>query len=347
MDMMQAIVKQDAAPGASYQAMPLPEMSSHRVMIQVKAASFCGTDLHIYKWTDWAASRIKPPLIFGHEFAGEVVEVGAQVDQLKVGDHVACECHIPCQQCYQCRTGSMHICQHLEVVGVDRAGGFAEYVAIPQISAVKTDVSMPWEIATLQDPFGNAVYSVSEANVVGKRVAIFGDGPIGAFATAVARAFGASKILSVGIQPYRMALLKHYAPDVMIDARSTDPVGVILDQTDGVGADVILEMSGAENAIHQGFKAVRKGGMMVVFGLPGRPVPVDFANELIFKEVIVRPIFGRRMFSTWALAQNLLLSGQVDLQPMITHTFPMAQIDDAMQLLTGTEAKAGKIVLIP
>jgi threonine 3-dehydrogenase len=325
---MQAIVKTEAAPGATYQ--PL-----------------CGTDLQIYNWTNWAAGRIKPPLIFGHEFAGEVVEVGAQVDRLQVGDHVACECHIPCQQCYQCRTGSMHICQNLEVVGVDRAGGFAEYVALPQISAVKTDASMPWEIATLQDPFGNAVHTVSQANVVGKRVAIFGDGPIGVFATAVARAFGASKIFAIGIQPYRMELMKKYHPDVMIDARTEDPVDVILQGTDGVGADVVLEMSGAEPAIHYCFQAVRKGGTMMVFGLPGKPIAIDFANELIFKEVQLRPIFGRRMFETWVKAQNLLLSGQVDLKPVITHTMPMSQIDDVMALLTGDEAKAGKIVLTP
>jgi threonine 3-dehydrogenase len=307
----------------------------------------CGTDLHIYQWSDWAASRITPPMIFGHEFAGEVVEIGAQVERVKVGDHVAAESHIPCQHCYLCRTGSMHICQEVEAIGVDRNGGFAEYVAIPEICAVRTDAALPWNIATLQEPFGNAVYAVSEADVAGKRIAIFGDGPTGVMATAVARAYGAAKIITVGVQEFRMNLLRAYDPDLVLDGRDADVVERILEETDGRGVDVVLEMSGAPAAIHAGFKAVSKGGKFIVFGLPSQPVPIDFANELIFKEVSLRPIFGRRMFETWRQVQDLLLSGRVDLGPLMTHEFPMADIDQAMALLTGAERNAGKIILMP
>lgn len=344
---MKALVKQHAAAGAAYVDVPQPTVTAHSVLVQVRAASFCGTDLHIYTWDEWAAQRIRPPLIFGHEFAGEVVAVGPQVERLKNGDHVAIESHIPCLECYQCRTGAMHICNQMQLVGVDRDGGFAEYASIPEICAVRSDPDLPWEIATLQEPFGNAVYTVMEAQVMGKRIAIFGDGPAGIFAAAVARAFGATQIYCVGIQPFRMELLRHYHPDRIIDARSEDAAEIILQETKGVGVDVVLEMSGAPEAIHHGLRAVRKGGRLMAFGIPARPVAINIAEEIIFKEVTIRAIVGRKMFETWFEVQNLLLSGRVDLRPVITHTFPMRQIDEAMQLLTGAERRAGKIVLVP
>ncbi len=344
---MKALIKSEAAPGATYTDVPLPELSSHRVLIKVKATSFCGTDLHIYKWSNWAASRITPPLVFGHELAGEVVEVGQQVERIKVGDHVAAESHIPCLECYQCRTGAMHICDRLQILGVDCQGGFAEYASIPEVCAVPTDPSLPWELATLQEPFGNSVYTVNEANVMGKDIAIFGDGPTGIFATAVARAFGAARIYCVGLQPYRMQLLRNYHPEAVIDVSREDPIELIRTATKGLGVDVVLEMSGAEEAIHAGLKVVRKGGTYVAFGLPATAVPINFADEVIFKGITIKAINGRKMFETWVQVQNLLLSGRVDISPVLTHTFPMSEIDQAMALLTGREAQAGKIVLMP
>lgn len=344
---MKALMKDKPAPGALYTDVPVPELSSHRVMVQVKAASFCGTDLHIYTWDEWAASRLKTPIVFGHEFAGEVVAVGAQVERVKVGDHIAAESHIPCLECFQCRTGDMHICNQTQILGVDCNGCFAEYAAIPEICAVRTDKTLPWDIATLQEPFGNSVYAVTEGNVMGKSVAIFGDGPTGIFALAVARAYGATDIVCIGMQPYRMNILKQYAPDLLINAATDDVVDLIRQRTHGVGVDVVLEMSGAEPAIHHGFQVVRKGGTFVAFGLPAKAVPLNFANELIFKGITLKAINGRKMFDTWYSVQNLLLSGRVDLRPALTHTFPMAQIDDAMKLLIGGAAQAGKIVLTP
>lgn len=344
---MKALRKENAAPGATYADVPMPEVTAHGVVIRVKAASFCGTDLHIYRWDAWAASRLKPPLTFGHEFAGEVVAVGSQVDRVAVGDHVAGETHIPCLHCFQCRSGQMHLCQNVQILGVDRDGCFAEYVSLPEICCVKTDPSVPWEIATLQEPFGNSVYAVSESNVMGKTVAIFGDGPAGIFATAVARAFGATSIYCVGMQAYRMQLLQQYAPDCVIDAGKTDAAREILERTQGSGVDVVLEMSGAPAAIHQGFRVVRKGGVFTAFGIPASAVPVDFADEVIFKGITIHGINGRKMFATWEQVQNVLLSGRVDLRPVITHTFPMRQIDEAMLLLDPGNIRAGKIVLVP
>ncbi len=344
---MKAIVKQTAGPGAIYTDVPIPIITPDQVLVRVRAASFCGTDFHIYKWNAWAAGRIKIPMVFGHEFAGEVVEVGSAVRHLAVGDHVAGESHIPCQQCYQCRTGDMHICQNLIALGVDRPGCFAEYVAMPEICAIRTDPALPWELATLQEPFGNSVFTVAEADVKEKRVAIFGDGPTGIFATAAARAFGARQIFCVGMQPYRLQLLSQYHPDVVINAATENAVETILQGTEGYGADVVLEMSGAESGIQDGLRAVRKGGTFMVFGLPAKPIAINFADSLIFKGITLKAIYGRRMFDTWHRVQELLLSGRVDLRPVITHRFPMRDIDQAMQLLMGKEAKAGKIVLLP
>ncbi|MBI2346654.1 MAG: L-threonine 3-dehydrogenase [Deltaproteobacteria bacterium] len=344
---MKALRKETPAPGARYVDVPMPEVTSHLVLIRVKAASFCGTDLHIYSWDEWAAKRVKPPLTFGHEFAGEVVEVGEQVERIRPGDHVAGETHIPCLECYQCRTGQMHLCQNVEILGVDRDGCFAEYVAMPEVCCVTTDPALPWEIATLQEPFGNSVYAVSEADVMGKTVAVFGDGPAGLFATAVARAFGAAKLYCIGMQPYRMELLRRYQPDEVIDAGCTDAAREILDRTRGSGVDVVLEMSGAPAAIHQGLRVVRKGGTYVAFGIPATAVPIDFADEVIFKGITIKAINGRKMFATWEQVQNLLLTGRIDLRPVLTHTFPLAKIDDAIHLLDHGNVRAGKIVLTP
>ncbi|MBI4366104.1 MAG: L-threonine 3-dehydrogenase [Deltaproteobacteria bacterium] len=344
---MKALRKERAAPGAQFADVPIPELTPRSVLARVKAASFCGTDLHIYHWDEWAARRIKPPLTFGHEFAGEVVEVGSQVTRVRAGDHIAGETHIPCEACYQCRTGQMHVCRNLQLVGVDRDGCFAEYIVLPEICCVKTDPALPWDIATLQEPFGNSVYAVAESDVAGKRVAIFGDGPTGIFATAIARVFGATEILCVGMQPYRMQLLARYAPDCLIDAAKEDAARAILERTQGAGVDAVLEMSGAPDAIHQGFAVLRRGGIFTAFGIPASAVPIEFAEEIILKGITIKAIHGRKMFATWDQVQNLLCSGRIDLTPVITHTFPLAQIDRAMRLLTGKDIRAGKIVLIP
>jgi threonine 3-dehydrogenase len=241
----------------------------------------------------------------------------------------------------------MHICNHLQILGVDRDGAFADYVMLPEVCCVKIDKSMPWEIASIQEPFGNAVYAVSEANVVGKSVAVFGDGPTGVFAVAVARAFGAAKIFAVGMQEYRLNLIRKFLPDVVIGATKEDPVTRIMDATQGEGVDAVLEMSGAEPAIHAGFKVVKKGGVFTAFGIPSKPIGLNLAEEIIFKGIRVHGINGRKMFETWEQVAGLLMSGRVDLKQVITHTMPLSKIEDAFELLSPGNARAGKIVLNP
>lgn len=347
MSTMTAVRKTHPAAGVTFETIPVPTVTSHGVLVRVKAASLCGTDVHIYRWDDWAKLRIKTPMTFGHEFAGEVVAVGDQVRRVKVGDPISGETHIPCLQCYQCRTGQMHLCNNLQILGVDRDGAFAEYVMMPEICCVKVDKAMPWEIASIQEPFGNAVYAVSEADVVGKTVAVFGDGPTGAFAVAVARAFGATRIFAVGAQEYRLNLIRKFAPDVVINATEGDPAQQILDATHGEGVDAVLEMSGSEPAIHAGFKVVKKGGVFTAFGIPAKPIGLNLADEIIFKGIRVHGINGRKMFETWEQVAGLLLSGRVDLKQAITHTLPLGKIEEAFELLTPGNIRAGKIVLMP
>ena len=344
---MKAICKSKAGSGAELIDAEIPQPSSHQVLIKVKATSICGTDVHIYNWDRWAESRIKTPLIFGHEFAGEVVEVGNQVLHLKVGDHVAIETHIPCQGCYQCQTGQMHLCQNLEIVGVDRQGCFAEYAAIPEICCIKQDKSLPWSTASILEPLGNAVYTVSESEVSGKRVAIFGDGPIGIFAAALCRVYGATDIIACGMQSYRLDLIRQFQPDHVVDVRKTDAHEAIMDLSKGRGVDVVLEMSGSHQAIHDGLASVRRGGLFTAFGIPAKPTEINFADELIFKGLTLKAINGRKMYETWHEMRELISSGRLDVSSVLTHEFPLEKIDDAMKLLNAKEIKVGKIVLKP
>jgi len=345
--LMKAIRKMRAGAGAEVVEVAVPKPRTHEVLVKVVATSICGTDVHIYNWDPWAAGRIKPPMIFGHEFAGEVVEVGPQVEHIAVGDRISAETHIPCRGCLQCRTGQMHLCRNVKILGVDRDGCFADYVVVPEICCIKNDATLPWAIASLQEPFGNATYAVSASQVAGKSVVIFGDGPIGIFASAVAHAYGATTLIVVGMQPYRLNIMRGFKPDHIIDVTKEDARARIMDITGGGGVDVVLEMSGSPKAIHDGLHVVRRGGTFTAFGIPARPVEIDFAEELIFKGINLIAISGRMMFGTWVEVANLLNSKRIDISPVITHEFPLEKIDAAMELLNAKDIKAGKIILKP
>jgi len=344
---MKAIQKSAKEKGCTIIETEKPKAINDMVVCRVLATSICGTDVHIYNWDAWAQKRIKPPMIFGHEFCGEVVEVGPHVKNIKIGDKVSAETHIPCHDCKQCKTGKMHICKNLKIIGVDTNGCFADYAAIPEICCIKQDPSLDPSICSVLEPFGNAVHTVAESHVDGKTIVISGDGPTGLFAAIVAKAYGAATIIAVGAQDYRLSLMKELSLDYVFDARKNDIVKEILEITDGNGADVVLEMSGAASAIHNGLKSVTPGGTFTLFGIPSKPIELDLAEEVIFKEIEIKSIVGRRMFKTWDQAAVLLASGKVDLKPLITHTFPLVKIDTAMELLRPDNIRAGKIVLIP
>ena len=341
---MRALIKAEPKPGAQLGEVPVPEVGPRDVLIKVRATSICGTDLHIYSWDQWAQGRIRPPMVFGHEFAGNVVATGIEASRIAVGAYVAAESHIACGSCYECTHGLRHICRNVQIIGVDRPGAFAQYVAIPEENAWPTSHRFPPEIATIQEPMGNAVHTTLSTPIAGANVAIFGAGPIGLFAVPIARASGAARIVTVEPSAFRLALARQMGSDVVIDPKSENVVRRILEETEGEGADVVLEMSGNPQAIAQGLSALRFGGHVALLGIPARPTEVDLADGVIFKGATVHGISGRRIFETWYQTRGFLESG-MDLSPIITHRMPLEDFAAAFELVRS--GNSGKVVMFP
>ncbi|HEV2751138.1 MAG TPA: L-threonine 3-dehydrogenase [Gemmatimonadales bacterium] len=339
---MQAIVKQKRAPGLTVTSVPKPSPGPGEVLIAVRHAGVCGTDLHIADWNAWAEGRIKPPVVVGHEFAGEIVAVGDAVSELKTGQLVTAEGHIVCGHCLQCRTGNSHICRNTRIIGVDRDGAFAEYIAMPATNVLPLD-GIPTTVGAVMDPMGNAFHTVLSADIPGSSVLVVGCGPIGCFAVGIARAAGAAKVIASDVNATRLALARQMGAHVTVNAATEDVVRTVLDETSAEGADVVCEMSGVPSALHQAFAAVRMGGRVQLLGLPKGQVPIDLANEIIFKGITVYGVIGRKMYETWHQMRRYLSAGLLDPRPVITHQFPLAKIDDALAAIRSGDA--GKIIL--
>jgi threonine 3-dehydrogenase len=339
---MQAVIKEQRAPGLKVSTVPKPSPGPGDVLIAVRHAGVCGTDLHIADWNAWAEGRLRPPLVVGHEFAGEIVAVGGAVAELRTGQLVTAEGHIVCGHCLQCRTGNSHICKHTRIIGVDRDGAFAEYIAMPATNVLPLD-GIPTTVGAVMDPMGNAFHTVLTADIPGSSVFVVGCGPIGCFAVGIARAAGAAKVIASDVNAKRLALAKRMGAHVTIDATRDDVVRAVLAETGGEGADVVCEMSGVPSALHQAFAAVRLGGRVQLLGIPDGQVPVDFANEIIFKGITVYGVIGRKMYETWNQMRRYLSAGLVDPRPVITHQFPLAKIDEALAAIRSGDA--GKIIL--
>jgi threonine 3-dehydrogenase len=339
---MQAIVKEKRAPGLKVTTVPKPSPGPGEVLIAVRHAGVCGTDLHIADWNAWAEGRLRPPLVVGHEFAGEIVAVGGGVAELRTGQLVTAEGHIVCGHCLQCRTGNSHICKNTRIIGVDRDGAFAEYIAMPATNVLPLD-GIPTTVGAVMDPMGNAFHTVLTADIPGSSVFVVGCGPIGCFAVGIARAAGAAKVIASDVNATRLALAKRMGAHVTIDATRDDVVAAVLAETGGEGADVVCEMSGVPSALHQAFAAVRLGGRVQLLGIPDGQVPVDFATEIIFKGITVYGVIGRKMYDTWHQMRRYLSAGLVDPRPVITHQFPLAKIDEALAAIRSGDA--GKIIL--
>ncbi|MEA2090584.1 MAG: L-threonine 3-dehydrogenase [Thermoproteota archaeon] len=353
---MHAIVKKKLGPGAEIANVNVPKIGDNEVLVKVKMASICGTDVHIWDWNEWAQSKIKKvPLIFGHEFAGEVVKAGRNVTAVQVGDMVSAETHIVDGTCYQCRTDRMHVCQNIEILGVDRDGVFTEYVALPERNAWKNDPKLDPAIASLQEPLGNAVHTVlpkdNVEDISGKNVAVLGCGPIGLMAITVLKTLGAAKIFATagGRNRVRMRLAEKLGANMVLSAREEEEkiVEIIQDATDGRGVDVALEMSGAPSALKQAFKMLTPGGRVSLLGLFDRSVELDFNDAIIFRAATVYGITGRRMFQTWYQVKGLLARSDFrnKIASIITHRIPMKNIVEGMKAIHNKQA--GKVVLEP
>lgn len=337
---MRAILKEAAREGLTLKDVPPPKIGPGEVLIRVRRVGLCGTDLHIYHWDPWAAGRLKPPVIIGHEFSGVVEEIGPGVRDISPGDKVTAEGHIACGTCFQCRTGLGHICRRVRIIGVDVDGAFADFIAMPAGNVWKIDPRISLEVAALHDPLGNAFHTVMASDVRGKVVLVLGCGPIGVLCCAIAKASGAARVLASELSENRIALAVRMGADRVIHPGREPLVEAVAAETDGAGADVVMEMSGAVPAIQQAFQAVRDGGEVSLLGLPSERIPVDVSHDIIFKGITVRGIVGRRMYETWYQMRAFLLAGLIDPTPVITHRFAMNEVEEAMKAIA---AGAGKV----
>lgn len=339
---MRALVKHHRGEGAQLREVPIPTIGPDEALVEVKATSICGTDVHIYTWDEWAQSRIQPPYVFGHEFGGVVVAVGENVSNVKIGDHVSAETHIVCGHCAACRRNDYHVCLNTKIIGVDRDGCFTKYVALPASNLWINDPTLPFEIASLMEPMGNAVHTVLSGEVAGRSVAVVGCGPIGIMAVAVAKAAGASKVIALDVNEYRLNLAEQMGATHIIRSHKEDPVKMIQAMTRGEGVDVALEMSGHPIAMKQAFEMLTPGGRISILSLPTRPIELDITNDIVFKGITVKGITGRRMYETWQQTAALLESGAVDLKPLITHRLSLDDYEEGFELMKS--GRSGKVV---
>jgi threonine 3-dehydrogenase len=350
---MRAFVKTRAGPGGELTTVPDPKPRDNEVLIAVRASSICGTDVHIWTWNRWAQARVKHlPMVLGHEVSGEVIEIGRSVTSLAVGDRVSAETHIADGTCYQCRTGRMHICENVQILGVDRNGVFAEYAVLPELNAWKNDPGLDPALASIQEPLGNAVHSLlPEDNVedlAGKSVLITGCGPIGLLAIIVARTFGASTVIATEVNPLRAGLARTMGADLVLDpsVEREHLVERIRQRTDGHGVDVSAEMSGHPDSLTLVFNALRPGGRVSLLGLFDREVPINVDDAIIFRAARVHGISGRRMFDTWYTVKGLLASSafREKMAQIITHRVPITELERAMELIRSMQAAKVSLV---
>ena len=342
---MKAILKEKAGPGAVVKDVEVPKPGAKEVLIRVKAGAICGSDVHIYEWDSWAQSVVpKLPQILGHEFAGEVVEVGKEVHTLKPGDHVAGETHIPCDNCYFCLTGQRHICQYMKVYGVHSHGIFSEYTSLPEPCAVKIPDEISWPAAAMMEPCGVAVHGLSKGNVSGKTLAIFGCGPIGLFAIQAALSYGAFRVYAVDVSANRLKMALSFGATKVFQAGKDPLEKVILEETRGIGVDMVLEISGAQQAYDQGLKILRKAGTFVIIGVAAKPIQLEVPTNIMYKEAKLFGITGREMYETWHQVINLVTSGKVNLEKVATHKFPPEKFEEGFKI--AKEAQHGKVEFV-
>lgn len=317
---------------------PVPKIGPREALVAVTHTGICGTDRHIYEWDAWSRSRVKIGITTGHEFVGRVVEIGTAVTRTTIGQRVSAEGHIGCGMCQPCRTGNGHICEKVDILGIDTDGCFAEYIAVPEENLWPVHPDIPDHIAAIFDPLGNAMHTVMAAGVSGRSVLITGVGIIGLMAVTIARAAGAGKILVTDVSPRRLALAKTLGADVTFDSKDDTWPAKARQLTHDQGPEVLLEMSGHPKAIRQGFTALRNGGTAALLGLPSEPVPLDLPNDIIFKGATVLGINGRKMFETWYQVENFLSSGRLNLEPIVTHHLPLTDFERGLKLMQAGEA---------
>ncbi len=338
---MRALVKAKAEPGIWMQDVPVPEIGPNDVLIKVRKASICGTDVHIFNWDAWAQKTIKVPMVIGHEFVGEIAKLGAEVTGFQVGDRVSGEGHITCGHCRNCRAGKRHLCRNTVGLGVNRPGCFAEYVSLPAFNVFRVPKDIPDEIASFFDPLGNAVHTALSFDLVGEDVLITGAGPIGVMAAAISKHVGARHVAVTDVNPFRLELARKMGATRAVDVKSQTLGDVMQGLGMTEGFDVGMEMSGNGQAFRDMLSVMNHGGRVAILGIPPNEVSIDW-NQVIFKGLVLKGVYGREMFETWYKMVAMLQSG-LDVGPVVTHRFPAARYAEAFEAMRS--GQSGKVVL--
>ncbi len=341
MNTMKALVKAHSKPGLWLEEVSVPKPGINDVLIRVQKTGICGTDLHIYKWDAWAQKTIPVPMVVGHEFVGEVVEVGSNVSDFHTGDLVSAEGHVVCGRCRNCLAGRRHLCKDTRGIGVDRAGAFAEFISVPMTNVWHHRPDIDRNVASIFDPFGNAVHTALSFDVLGEDVLITGAGPIGIMAAAIVKHAGARFIVVTDVNDYRLKLAKQMGATVALNVKSGRLADVQQQLGMKEGFDVGLEMSGNPQALRDMIDAMCHGGKIAMLGIPSEPIPIDW-NKVVFNMLTIKGIYGREMYETWYKMSVMLESG-LDIQPVITHRFPFSQFENAFQV--ALSGQSGKVIL--
>jgi threonine 3-dehydrogenase len=342
---VRAVVKAEAEPGFRVIDVPEPQPGRGEVLVRVEAASICGTDVHLYDWNPWAASRVHPPRVMGHEMGGVIEALGGGVNGMQVGTTVACESHVVCGHCPECLRGDFHVCANTRILGVDIDGVFAPRVVVPARNLWPTPPGFGMELAALMEPFGNAVHACSYGTLRGQAVAVFGCGPIGLAAIAIARAENAAPIVAVDLNAYRLKLAGRMGADAVVDAHAPGSLEQAVMDAAGGPVDCALEMSGASSAIVAACRATRPGGWVSLLGIGDTPTLMDMSRDVVMKGLTLYGITGRRLFSTWEATTAYLQGGRIDAMPLLTHHFALEDVDHAIDLMRSGDC--GKVVLHP
>ncbi|HEX9014643.1 MAG TPA: L-threonine 3-dehydrogenase [Chloroflexota bacterium] len=343
---MKALRKTRPEKGAELVDIPVPEVGPDDVLVKIKAAAICGTDIHIYAWNEYAQQRIKPPMTFGHEVCGDVVQVGERVSHVKPGDQVACETHIPCGQCYQCHTGNQHACEEMKILGVHVEGCFSEYASIPGICVWKIPSDMDPELGALLEPMGVGVHGLLVDPLEVGSVAIIGCGPIGIMTAQVASVLGANPLFVLDVNAERLAMAERIVPGAIgVNPAKVDAVKTLKELNGGRGMDLAVELSGSTPGVRLAFDMLRVGGQIRLVGLNGSPVSINVVNDIVYKEATIKGTTGRMMWKTWHQMNRLLATKKFDPKQVITHRFKLDEFEAAFDL--ALSGKAGKILLFP
>ena len=339
--MMDALVKEAPGKGLTLKRVPVPQPGIGEVQIKIHKTAICGTDVHIYNWDPWSQQHIRPPMVIGHEYVGEITALGPGVSDYSIGDIVSGEGHIVCGHCRNCRAGNGQWCKFTRSVGVDRDGAFAEYLCIPETNVIRIPANIPEDIVSFFDAYGNATHTATMFDVVGEDVLITGAGPIGMMAVGICRQNGARRIIVTDVNQYRLDIAKQMGAHAVVNLAHDKLEDAMREQGMVEGFDVGLEMSGNGAALNQLLKSMRNGGKVALLGIAGPGTVIDW-NDVIFKGLTLQGIYGRKMYETWYRLMAMIEAG-LDLSPIITHRFHYTEYEKGFEAMNS--GHSGKVIL--